>query len=194
MKTDDRNWKKIVNSYNYESTPGEEFFAGIYDYLGDKGKEGRIHRIVLVSGNAKHVPIFRTRVHYDSVEGKTYYSGTHHYSTGMGYTDFNGRRTAVVKVVSGDFSRTAPVRESDLSVELEKLDLKFYEKKTPIKKATTPKTSRDENKETVKPKKRNHEKKDTPSVGETARRVKETFKEEPHLDQSSSVSLDEDYE
>lgn len=51
----------IVDAYNYENMPGEEFFVGIEAVAKEEIRP--VHRVVLVSGKGPHIPIYRS-IHY----------------------------------------------------------------------------------------------------------------------------------
>lgn len=64
----------VACSYNFEKVHGEEFFVSTEDYEAST-HDKVLHRIVIIGGDGAHVPIFRTRVHYDCSAKRTFILG-----------------------------------------------------------------------------------------------------------------------
>lgn len=111
----------VASSYNFEKIHGE-FFVSLEDYNASV-HDKILHRIVIISGEGSHIPIFRSGVHYDCSAKRTFYSGVHHPPSGMKDTLFAERRIPVVKVISGTYDSAEFERRDTFQDDLKTLSM-----------------------------------------------------------------------
>jgi len=92
----------FTRTYNFEAIPGEEFLVKLWEYT-DAESSVPVNRIIFLSGSEPHVPIYRTRVHYDPETKDLRMSHHAHPGTKVEYTNYNNETTAITRISRGTF-------------------------------------------------------------------------------------------
>lgn len=134
----------ITSTYNYEGSSGEEFLIRIRKW-DDSESDKNINRLVFVSGDEPHVPIYRSRLHTNNAGSEIYLSNFLHGGSRVLYTTYGDNENVAVTRLSRAQLVDAEVRgynpRGEIAEELSVFGLKLVDK---IKKGPSTKQRRDD--------------------------------------------------
>lgn len=129
VRTSDKRSLFTTETYNYESMPTEEFLVSATPCTEGGADSVRAQRLVLVTGDGEHVPIFRSRIHYILAKDEVAFSGDKHPASQIAQTTYKEQLMNVVKVQAGYFAPKSFGKFGDLKEELNKMGLEFSERR-----------------------------------------------------------------